>query len=58
MKVSLIMSSLVRYLAKIVSQLSFTFKFRYSLSLALMAASFECEPPETENDREQLRSLR
>ncbi|CAF2101263.1 unnamed protein product [Rotaria magnacalcarata] len=25
---------------------------------SLMAASFECEPPETEHDREQLRSLR
>lgn len=26
--------------------------------IALMAASFECEPAETEHDREQLRSLR
>ncbi|CAF0931134.1 unnamed protein product [Adineta ricciae] len=25
---------------------------------SLMAASFECEPPETDNDRDQLRSLR
>jgi len=25
---------------------------------SLMAASFECEPPETEHDRDQLRSLR
>jgi len=44
---------------KIVSRFFFVNRIIWNyFLLALMAASFECEPPETEHDRDQLRSLR